>query len=127
MSRPPGSKVTLAIGVVAAVIAACALGYVVGHSKRGSGFTVGPGIVYATPSEGTAYLGAHEPLNRQPTGFAYLFPRGLTWIDANGSVHQGSRPPCVPYYHAVHVKSMEAVMYTIAGGGSMGTVVWVQC
>lgn len=127
MSRWPVWRLTTAAGVVALVVAAGVLGYIIGHGNRGSVFTTGPGIVYAAPTEGTAYLGANEPLNRQPTGFAYSFPPGLTWIDANGSMHQRSRPSCVPYYHAVHVKSMEAVMYPIAGGGSMGTVVWVQC
>jgi hypothetical protein len=126
LSRLAGSRITLAVGVVALVVVAGALGYIIGHGNRGSVVTVGPGIVYATPS-GTAYLGANEPLNRQPTGFAYLFPPSLTWIDANNSIPQGSRPSCAPDYHAVHVKSMEAVRYPIADGGSMATVVWVQC
>ena len=127
MARWPGPRITLAVGVVALVVGAGALGYFIGHRNRGSVFTVGPGLVYATPSEGTAYLGANEPLNRQPTGFAYWVPPGVTWIDGNNSMHEGGQPSCVPYYHAVHVKSMEAVMYPIEGGGSMGTVVWVRC
>jgi hypothetical protein len=117
----------VAVGVVALVVAAGTIGYFIGHGNRGSVFTVGPGIVHAAPTEGTAWLGADEPLNRQATGFAYSFPPGLTWIDANGSMHTGSRPSCVPYYHAVRVKRMEAVMYPIEGGGLMGTVVWVEC
>ncbi len=127
MPRAPGSRITLALGVVALVVVAGALGYMIGHANRGSVFTVGPGIVYAGPSEGTAYIGANEPLNRQPTGFAYSFNPGLVWVDANNDVHQGGRPSCVPYYHAVHVRSMEAVRYPIGGGGYMGTVVWVHC
>jgi hypothetical protein len=113
--------------VVVLVVVAGAIGYIIGHGDRGPAFTVGPGIVYAGPTEGTAYLGADERLNRPPTGFAYSFPPGLPWIDANGSMHEGSRPSCVPYYHAVRVNRMEAVVYPIEGGGSMGTVVWVQC
>jgi hypothetical protein len=112
---------------VALVVAVGALGYVVGHSNRGSVFTVEPGLVYATPTEGTAYLGANQPLNRQPTGFAYFLPPDVHWIDANGTVQEGSnRPPCVPYYHAVRVKSMEAVIFPI-GGLYEGTVLWVHC
>ncbi len=90
-------------------------------------FTVKPGIVYTTPTGGTAYLGAHQPLDRQPRGFAYAFPANAGWIDANGTTQDGSnRPPCVPYYHAVRVKSMEAVIYPI-GDTYEGTVLWVHC
>jgi hypothetical protein len=89
-------------------------------------FRVGPGIVYATPTEGTAYIGANEPLNDQPYGVAYKFPPDMTWIDGAGGVHDGSRPSCVPYNHAVRVRSMEAVMYSTEAGVSQGTVVWVK-
>ncbi len=117
----------MAIGVVPLVVVAGVLGYVIGHHNRGSVFTVDSGIVSATPSEGTAYLGANEPFNRQPTGFAYEIPANVAWIDANGAIHEGSqRPPCVPYYHAVRVKSMEAVIFPI-GGAYIGTVLWVRC
>ena len=54
-------------------------------------------------------------------------PPDITWTDATGAIHQGGRPSCVPYDHPVHVQSMEAVMYPIETGGSMGTIVWVKC
>lgn len=126
LSHLPGLRITLTVGVVALVVAG-ALGYLLGHGNRSSVFKVGAGLVYATPNEGTAYLGANEPLNRQPTGFAYSFPPDITWTDATGAIHQGGRPSCVPYDHPVHVQSMEAVMYPIETGGSMGTIVWVKC
>lgn len=117
----------MAVGVVALVVAAGAVGYAIGHRNRASIFTVDSGVVDAAPSGGTAYLGANEALNRQPTGFAYEFPANLVWIDATGTIHEGStHPPCVPYYHAVRVKSMEAVMFPIRGG-YQGTVLWVHC
>jgi hypothetical protein len=117
----------LAVGVVSLVAAAGVLGYVIGHGNRGSAFTVDSGTVYATPSSGTAYLGANEPLNRQPTGFAYECPAKVAWIDANGTIQEGSQhPPCVPYQHAVRVRSMEAVKFPI-GDGYQGTVFWVHC
>ena len=112
---------------VVLVVAAGVLGDVIGHGRRESAFITGPGIIYATPSGGTAYIGAGEPLNRQPRGFAYLYPSGsVSWIDATGTVHQSSRPACVPYDHAVRVSRMEAVRFPIAGG-DMGTVLWVRC
>jgi hypothetical protein len=123
------SRNALAFGVAALVVAAGALGYVIGHRTPASVFTVEPGLVYATPTGGTAYLGANQPLNRQPRGFAYAYPANpVPWVDANGTTHEGSaRPSCVPYYHAVRVKSMEAVIFPIAGGGRQGTVLWVHC
>ena len=55
--------------------------------------------MYATPTECKAYLGANQPLNRQPTGFAYFVPPTVAWINANGTIQEGGqRPPCVPYY-----------------------------
>ena len=80
LSHLPGLRITLTVGVVALVVAG-ALGYLIGHGNRSSVFKVGAGLVYATPNEGTAYLGANEPLNRQPTGFAYSFPPDITWTD----------------------------------------------
>jgi hypothetical protein len=115
------------VAAAVVVVGAGAIGYVIGHHDRGSVFTVGPGIVYATPTEGTAYLGADQPLNREPHGFAYFFPPTVASISPIGAVDAGgSRPPCVPYYHAVRVKRMEVVKYPI-GGAYEGTVVWVQC
>ena len=112
---------------VAALVAAGVLGYVIGHRGGGATFSVGPGLVYATPNEGTAYLGVDQPLDRQPRGFAYFFPPNVAWIDASGAVHGGGeRPTCVPNYHAVRVKEMEAVTYPI-GGSRVGTVLWVRC
>jgi hypothetical protein len=81
MSRQPASRNAF-MGVFAAlVVAVGALGYVIGHGNRGSVFTVEPGLVYATPTGGTAYLGANQPLNRQPRGFAYSYPgSNVPWV-----------------------------------------------
>ena len=112
-------------GVLGLILVAGVVGWVIGRSNRSSRLTVEAGIVYATPSGGTAYLGAGQPLNRQPTGFAYYFGRGTPWIDVNDATHTGGqRPPCVPYYHAVRVKRMEAVFDPVSGTGS---IMWVQC
>jgi hypothetical protein len=114
-----------ACAVVLALVSGL-VGWAIGHHSS-SEFRVEPGIVYAGPSEGTAYLGADQAVNRAPKGRAYNFPPGVAWTDVSGWLHVGERPACVPYYHAVHVKRMEAVINSIGGGGSMGTVLWVQC
>jgi hypothetical protein len=117
---------SLAACAVVLALASGLAGWAIGHHSS-SAFKVEPGIVYAGTSEGTAYLGADQPLNRQPNGIAYNFPPDVAWTDVDGSVHIGGRPACVPYYHAVRVKRMEAVINPIGGGGSMGTVLWIQC
>jgi hypothetical protein len=129
MSGPLRSRIGVASAFVVLLLAAGAAGWAIGHSGKTSPvFKVEPGLVYATPSEGTAYLGANQPLNRQPRGIAYSFPPGIKWIDANGSINDGGRPACIRYYRAVRVKKMEAVIYPYPdGGGFSGTVVWVQC
>jgi hypothetical protein len=69
---------------------------------------------------------ARRDRTRAPTGFAYLLPARVPWIDATGSIDDGSqRPVCLPYYHAVRV-GMETVKFPIAGG-YQGTVLWVRC
>jgi hypothetical protein len=125
MSARRGYVIALPLAI-ALFLGVGVLGYFLGHRHRAV-FMVGPGIVYATPSEGTAYLGAHQPLNREATGFAYAYPPTEMWIGADGSENQGSRPPCVPYYHPVRVKNMEVVQVPLPGGGYTGTVLWVQC
>jgi hypothetical protein len=125
MRRRAYVKITLA--AVVAVIAAGALGYRIGHGNRGAAFVAGPGIVYAGQNDGTAYIGAGQPLDRQPRGFAYLFSSSVPWIDETGTIHEGGqRPPCVPISHAVHVNEIQVVKYPI-GGANMGTVLWVRC
>jgi hypothetical protein len=125
MPGSPRLRIVWVAGGLGLILVAGVVGWVIGRSNRSSRLTVEAGIVYATPSAGTAYLGASQPLNRQPTGFAYYFGPGTPWVDVNGAIHTGGqRPPCVPYYHAVRVKKMEAVFDPVSGTGS---ILWVQC
>jgi hypothetical protein len=102
------------------------VGYAFGHRDHGPEFRIGTGPAYASPTGGTAYLGSAQRPNRAPTGFACLLPASVPWIDANGSIDDGSQPPvCLPYYHAVRV-GMETVKFPIAGG-YQGTMLWVRC
>ena len=112
--------VTVAVGVIAYLIG-------VSHSGSSTVTVVGPGIADASQSGGTAYVGAGEPLNEQPDGFAYSIPPGVEWSDSSGGLHEGGEPPCLPFAKAVRVKNIEAVQFTVPGGATTGTVLWVQC
>lgn len=122
----PGRSRTAWLTAVLALGLAGAVGFALGHSNRPPAFVVSMGVALASPSGGTAYLGANERINRAPTGFAYSLPPNVPWVDREGTLHEGSsRPSCLPYYHAERVK-MEAVQFPIASG-TQGTVLWVQC
>jgi hypothetical protein len=116
-----------AAGAIVALLLAGVLGYALGHRDHGVDFRIDTGLALAAPSGGTAYLGSAQRSNRVPTGFAYLLPARVPWIDANGSTNDGSqRPPCLPYFHAVRVQ-METVKFPIGAGVYQGTVLWVRC
>ncbi|MGA9856918.1 MAG: hypothetical protein WBQ18_03595 [Solirubrobacteraceae bacterium] len=113
-------------GAIVALLLAGVVGYTLGHSDHGAEFHTDTGLAYAGPNGGTAYLGRAQRPNRAPTGFAYLLPARVPWVDANGTINDGDRRPvCLPYYHAVRVR-METVKFPIAGG-YQGTVLWVRC
>jgi hypothetical protein len=122
------SRRTTLAAWVAVVIAVGVVGYLVGEHRSSSTVTVtGPGIADLARGSGTAYVGANEPLNRQPYGFAYSIPSDLSWSDSSGSLHEGGRPSCLPSAKAVHVKDIEAVQFATPDGATTGTVLWVQC
>ncbi len=102
-------------------------GFIVGRNSQSSNVITSPGIADASPGGGTAYIGADQPLNRQPSGFAYTLPSDVTWIDSAGTIHDGSHPSCLPYYHAERVASMDVTMVPLGGGGYTGTVILVRC
>ncbi len=102
-------------------------GFVIGRHWQTSNVITSPGIAYSSPGGGTAYLGADQPLDRPPSGFAYLMPADLTWIDSAGTIHDSSHPSCLPYYHADRVPSMEVTKVPLGGGGYTGTVILVTC
>lgn len=102
-------------------------GFVAGRNWQTGNVISSPGIADASPGGGTAYIGAHQPLNRQPSGSAYLLPSHVTWIDSTGTMHEGSQPSCLPYYHAERVTSIEVTKVPLGGGAYTGTVILVRC
>jgi hypothetical protein len=113
----------------AVIVAVGVVGYLIGHGRRSATVTnTGPGLAISSDGDGTAYfLGAHQPLSEATAGFAYRLPQRVQWTDASGTIHEGSRPSCLPLDRAVRVKDMEAVQFTIPPGVSTGIVVWVRC
>ena len=129
MSDSLRSRAGVAAGVVALMLATGVAVWAIGHHHANSpSVKFGPGIVVATPYQGTAYLGANRSLNTQPTGTAYSFGPNISWDDATGGRHEGGRPGCIRYFRAARVQRMEVVTYPLPDGvESAGTVVWVQC
>jgi hypothetical protein len=120
------SAFAFACAAIVGLVIAGVVGYLIGHGDRSSVFKVGPGLVYVTRSEGTAYLGPNQPLHSSPRGFAYGISPDIPWIDASGVSHEGDHASCLPYDHASRVKRMETVQYPI-GNAYQGLVLWVQC
>lgn len=112
---------------LAVIVALVVVAFVIGRASKSAGAQVieGPGIGFVRGSDGTAYIGVHEPLRAQPHGFAYLVPSSIPWIDASGAVHSGSTAPCLTRGSG-RIRAMEAVKFPIQGA-FMGTVVWVRC
>jgi len=123
------SRTTLAAWITVTVAVAI-VAFLIGH-RHGSPVSItGPGVAdsFGDGTGGTAYVGAGEPLNRQPYGFAYsIAAKSLTWSDSSGGLHEGGAPPCLPFGKAVRVKDMEAVKFKTPDGATTGTVVWIQC
>lgn len=127
VSRVPRLRMRLAAGAAALLVAAGALGYVLGQSSHNREFTTGPGLVITSSTGGTAYLGANQRPDRPPKGFAYVVPAYVPWVDANGTVHEGGeRPPCLRHDRTARVPEMEVVTFPIAGA-YQGTVLWIRC
>ncbi len=114
---------------IAVTVAVAVVAYLIGVGRGGSSTVtvIGPGIADASQGGGTAYVGADEPLNKQPYGFAYSIPADVSWSDSSGELHSGNQPPCLPLAKAVHVKNIEAIQFTVPHGLTTGTIVWVQC
>lgn len=102
-------------------------GFMAGRHWRTGNVISSVGIADASPYGGTAYIGAHQSLTRPPSGFAYFLPSHVTWIDSTGTVHEGSRPSCLRYYHAERVASMTVTKVPLGEGAYSGTVILVKC
>lgn len=104
----------LSIGVVGALalVAAGLIGYVLGH-QHNQVVTVRRGVVYAAASQATV----------QSSGWDYDVPLDVPWFDAQGTLHYGGRPSCLPPYRQ---SSIVFGSVDVSGIGAR-SVVWVRC
>ena len=110
-------RVLILGSIVAGLVAAGVIGYVIGHGGSRI-LTVRPGTVYETSDEGTANAGG--------VNYALPAPGNITWLDSEGTFHDGSRPPCIPLGKASQVV-LATVAYPNNAAGTPGAVVWVRC
>ncbi len=111
------SRFLIAFGsILAGLLAAGVIGYVIGHGSPRA-LTVRTGTVYETSNEGTA--------NADGVNYALPAPVNITWVDSEGTFHDGSQPPCI------HLGTASRVVFaTVAypnAAGTPGAVVWVRC
>ena len=102
--------------VLVGLLAAGTIGYVIGHVGPRT-IAVRTGTVYETSNEGTA--------NADGFNYALPAPLNISWVDSEGTIHNGSQPPCIHLGKASRAV-FATVTYPIAGT-TQGTVVWVRC
>jgi hypothetical protein len=59
----------------------------------------------------------------QSRGWTYGIPLDVSWIDSQGTIHEGDRPSCLPLYrHTV-------ITFTTVDVPAIGmrSVLWVRC
>ena len=59
-------------------------------------------------------------------GWTYSIPMDVKWVDAQGSLHDGDRPACLPPEGATGPVRFASVDVTVEGA-SWRQVVWVAC
>ncbi len=102
--------------ILGGLLVAGVIGYVIGHGSSRT-ITVRTGTVYETSNEGTA----------NADGFNYRLPApaNISWVDSEGTIHDGIQPPCIHLGKASRVV-FATVTYPVAGA-TQGTVLWVRC
>jgi hypothetical protein len=109
-------SLTVFASFLAGLLAAGVIGYVIGRGSPRT-ITVRTGTVYETSNEGTA--------NADGFNYALPAPVNITWVDFEGTIHDGSQPPCIHLGKASRVV-FATVTYPIAGS-TQGRVIWVRC
>lgn len=104
------------IGALAVAILAAAGGYLAGAHR--DTVSIHAGKAYSTPFQ-ISITGED--------GWVYDVPLDMTWIDANGTWHQGSRPDCLPPSGELAGPITFAAGEVTGNGETWRPVVWVSC
>lgn len=75
---------------------------------------------------GTAYA-AEDQISVEADDFTYATPVDVIWTDANGTVHHGDRPGCLPPSGDPITDVRFAYVEASIEGASWRPVVWVDC
>jgi len=71
-------------------------------------------------------LSAEGAISVEADGWTYSIPLDVMWVDAQGSLHDGDRPACLPAEGATAPVRFASVDVTVEGT-SWRQVVWVAC
>jgi len=104
------------IGALAIAILAGAGGYLAGAHRET--VSMHSGKAYSTPFQ-ISITGED--------GWVYDVPLDMTWTDARGTRHQGSRPDCLPPSGQLAGPVTFAASEVTVDGWTWRPVVWVSC
>jgi hypothetical protein len=69
---------------------------------------------------------AEGAISVEADGWTYSIPLDVLWVDAQGTLHDGDRPACLPPEGATGAVRFASVDVTVEGT-SWRQVVWVAC
>ena len=69
---------------------------------------------------------AEGAISVEADGWTYSIPKDVSWVDAEGTLHDGDRPACLPPEGATGPVRFALVDVTVEGT-SWRQVVWVGC
>ena len=98
---------------------------IVGVAAGIFGFRLGTGNAEVNWTTGTAYS-AEGAISARADGQSYDIPLTVQWTDPLGSVHQGTRPACLPPDAKTH-KVTFAWVWVKTDQEGWRDVVWVRC
>ena len=106
----------IAIGFLAVAATAAIAGYLLGSNR--SNVSIYTGRAYSTEAQISITDG---------DGWVYDVPLDVSWTDAAGSWHEGSRPDCLPPSGQIASPVTFAATEVTVNGTTWRPVVWVRC
>jgi len=109
-------KTRLVIGALSVALLAAAGGYLAGVHRNS--VTVYTGKAYSTDAQ--ISITGND-------GWVYSVPLDVSWTDASGTWHEGSRPDCLPPTGDLTGSITFAATQVTVRGITWRPVVWVSC